>query len=425
MPEIGFTFGSPFAEQQAAFRQRLQNLLPTATWTDLQKNEHDRAFVVAGAMKAELLADLAAAVEKAISRGTTLEQFRKDFREIVQRRGWHGWTGEGSEKGEAWRTRVIYQTNLATSYAAGRRAQLVEGKFRFWVYRHSGAEHPRLHHLAWDGVALPPDHPFWQTHSPPNGWGCGCRIFGARSAAGIRRMGGDPDKQLPEGWGRLDDKTGAPPGIDQGWAYAPGATVSESILTLKNKLPSLPAEIGSRMYESWPERKGRDLERVFSDFVDQALSDRVQQNFMIVGALKPAWVDAAVARGIPIASAEIAVTDKAIQHTFRGTGHVSNPLGRPVQRKAKVNPLDLGWYKALPVHLLQPRAVLLDRTKPEPVFLLIYDVPGQAAKLVVEINSWVKKAGRELNTVQSGRLLAINDIVAAMGKGAEVIAGSI
>jgi hypothetical protein len=69
------------------------------------------------------------------------------------------WTGEGSAKGEAWRTRVIYQTNLLTSYAAGRRAQLLAGKYKYWVYRHSGAEHPRLHHLALDGIALPPDHP--------------------------------------------------------------------------------------------------------------------------------------------------------------------------------------------------------------------------------------------------------------------------
>ena len=425
MPDIGFTFGRPFAEQQAAFRLRLANMLPTATWTDLQHNQHDRAFVVAGATKADLLADLASAVEKAISQGTTLDQFRKDFREIVQRRGWHGWTGEGSEKGEAWRTRVIYQTNLATSYAAGRRAQLVDGKYKFWVYRHSGAEHPRLHHLAWDGVALPPDHPFWATHSPPNGWGCGCRLFGARSAAGIRRMGGDPDKQLPDGWQALDAKTGAPPGIDKGWAYAPGASTSETILTLKDKLPRLPAQVGAWMFESWPARKVPDIEREFGAFVDQALSEFVQGRHIVVGALKPAWVDAAVARGITPESAEIAVTDLDVQHAFRGTAHVTAPGTRKIAREAKVDPLDLTWYKQMPRHLRAPQLVILDTTAKEPTFLLIYDVPGSRAKLVIEVNTWLKKAKAVFNTVRTGRLISLQGLRAqAAREGVYMIEGA-
>jgi len=421
MPDIGITFGRPFAEQQAAFRLRLANMLPTATWTDLQYNEHDRAFVVAGAMKADLLADLAAAVEKAISQGTTLDQFRKDFREIVQRRGWHGWTGEGSEKGEAWRTRVIYQTNLATSYAAGRRAQLVDGKYKFWVYRHSGAEHPRLHHLAWDGVALPPDHPFWATHSPPNGWGCGCRMFGARSAAGIRRMGGDPDKQLPDGWQVPDAKTGAPPGIDKGWSYAPGATVSEAILTLKDKLPRLPAQVGARMYESWPGRKGADLEREFGIFVDRALSEFVQGRHIVVGALKPEWVDAAIARGVRPETAEIIVTDHDVQHAFRHTPAVTADLtrrryGASATPQAKVGPVPLDWYKAIPRHLMNPARVLLDVTQPgAPALVLIYDTGQHGAKLVLRINYHPKKLKGAFNGVRTARMMNDGDIAGMLG----------
>lgn len=165
-------FRKPFAEQVAALRLRFGDLRPTARWDDLVGSEHDRAFMVAGAVKADLLADLAAAVDRAVSEGTTLDQFQRDFRQIVERHGWHGWTGEGTKKGEAWRTRVIYRTNVATSYAAGRMAQLRQAGFPLWVYKHSGAEHPRLDHLSWDGLVLPSDHPFWATHYPPNGWGC-------------------------------------------------------------------------------------------------------------------------------------------------------------------------------------------------------------------------------------------------------------
>lgn len=248
---LAAVFGKPFPEQVAAFRLRLGNLVPTSVWTDLERAGHDTGFMVAGALKAELLADLAAAVQKSIEAGTTLEEFRKDFRQIVTKHGWHGWTGEGTAKGEAWRTRVIYRTNLSTSYAAGRLAQLIAGKFKFWVYRHGGSQEPRVQHLAWNGVALEPDHPFWTSHAPPNGWGCSCYVVGARSEAGIRRLGGTPGKKLPEGWQAPDPRTGAPVGIDKGWDYSPGRSVTAKINALRPALDRLPEPVSVDMVQSW------------------------------------------------------------------------------------------------------------------------------------------------------------------------------
>ena len=79
MADFTGAFNKPFAEQVAAFRARLGNLVPTAAWDDLWQDAHDRAFMVAGAMKADLLADLASAVDKAISEGVGIEAFRRDF----------------------------------------------------------------------------------------------------------------------------------------------------------------------------------------------------------------------------------------------------------------------------------------------------------------------------------------------------------
>lgn len=219
----------PFVEQVAFFRNKLGDLVPTARWDDLLREQHDAAFMVAGAAKADLLQDLVTAVDRAISEGKSIQAFRQDFRAIVARRGWHGWTGEGSAAGERWRTRVIYQTNAATSYSAGRLAQLREGGFPLWVYRHSEtAENPRPQHLAWNGLTLPSDHPFWRTHYPPSGWGCGCYVLGARSEAAAKRLGGQPGKALPPGWDQRASN-GLLPGIDKGWDYQPGATVAEAV----------------------------------------------------------------------------------------------------------------------------------------------------------------------------------------------------
>jgi hypothetical protein len=241
-PELRGAFGLSFAEQTEFFRRKLN--LGTRRWDDLRHEAHDRSFVVAGAMKADLLDDLRGAVDQAITRGTGLEAFRRDFRKIVAERGWHGWTGEGTAAGEAWRTRVIWETNLATSYAAGRHAQLTDPELLarrpYWKYVHSeNVRTPRPQHLAWNGLTLRHDHPFWKTHYPPNGWGCQCRVVAVREPAA-----GDPTEP-PPGWDEPDAK-GRLPGIDQGWAYAPGASVSEELRRIvTEKARKLPEELAA------------------------------------------------------------------------------------------------------------------------------------------------------------------------------------
>lgn len=249
---VSGALGRPFTEQVAFFRRKLGNQVPTRRWDDITGAAHDDAFMVAGAVKADMLSDLAAAVDKAIVGGRGIEEFRRDFRAIVKRHGWTGWAGEGSTGGEAWRVGVIYRTNSYTSYAAGRYAQLQAGKFPWWVYRHGGSLEPRPQHLSWDGIPLPPDHPFWKTHYPPSDWGCSCYVVGARSTRGIKRVGGVPGKSLPDGWNTRDPKTGAPPGIGKGWDYAPGASVSETVQAMARKVGAWEYQIAKAFMDSLP-----------------------------------------------------------------------------------------------------------------------------------------------------------------------------
>ncbi|QPL39379.1 phage head protein [Erythrobacter sp. A30-3] len=246
----------PFPEQIAYFRRKLGNLVPTQRWDDVLAAQHDNAFMVAGAAKADLLTDLAAAVDKAIAEGRGIEDFRKDFRAIVKRHGWTGWTGEGSVKGEAWRVKTILRTNAYTSYSAGRYAQLKARGLAFWVYRHGGSAEPREQHLhEWDGLILPSDHPFWQKAFPPSDWGCSCYVVGAHSMAQAIRLGGDPKKKLRDDWDKPDPATGAPEGIGRGWDYAPGASVVNAVLALAGKIGSMEHQIAKAFMASLPARQ--------------------------------------------------------------------------------------------------------------------------------------------------------------------------
>ncbi len=103
--------------------------------------------------------------------------------------------------------------------------------------------HPRLHHLAWHGITLRHDHPFWQTHSAPNGWGCQCRITTVtkREGEASAKAGlGEP----PEGWDKKDPKTGEPVGIDKGFGFQPGANVGTPLQKMVDeKLMKLTPEL--------------------------------------------------------------------------------------------------------------------------------------------------------------------------------------
>lgn len=227
----------PFKEQIDYFRGKVD--LPTRAWTDAYAAEHDYAFVVAGAAKRDLLTDLRGAVEKSIANGTTLEQFRKDFDQVV---GKHGWQYQG-ERG--WRTNVIWETNLRQSYNAGREAQMADPELRrrrpYAVYRHGDSAHPRPMHLSWNGITLPLDDPWWATHTPQNGWGCKCKKF-MLSARDVERQGLTIGPAPVTEWeDRVIGKNSpggprtvrVPKGIDPGFEYAPGQS------RLANSVPQL------------------------------------------------------------------------------------------------------------------------------------------------------------------------------------------
>ncbi|GHT80966.1 hypothetical protein AGMMS49960_03630 [Betaproteobacteria bacterium] len=92
--------------------------------------------------------------------------------------------------------------------------------------------------MAWDGICLPHDHPFWQTHFAPNGFGCCCRII-AVSAPGKGDI-----TEPPEGWDEIDPATGEQKGIGKGWGYAPGASEEEELRWIvENKMAKLPGPL--------------------------------------------------------------------------------------------------------------------------------------------------------------------------------------
>jgi hypothetical protein len=239
----------PPREAIAFFAQKTN--ATTQHWTDVWRTGHSRSFMVAGAASEDLVADFRAEITKALEQGTTLAEFRQGFDQIVAR---HGWAYNG---GRGWRTRLIYETNLSTAYAAGRYAQMTEpdtlAAFPFWQYVHNDGPNPRLQHRAWNGLVLRADDPFWATHYPPNGWRCGCRVR-ALTARQLGRQGKTGPDTAPaietRPW--TNPRTGAtsdvPIGIDPGFDYNPGQAWQGG------GLPAIPTDARFTPPEGFPPR---------------------------------------------------------------------------------------------------------------------------------------------------------------------------
>ena len=250
-------FAKPIPEILRYFDAK--GLHPTFHWQDLNFDEHASSFTVAKSAGYDILADIQQAVSKAIHDRQEFEEFRKGLEPLLKAKGWWGkaegvdpQTGEitNVQLGSARRLRTIYAANVRTAYAAGQWERIWRTRrvVPFLLYVMSTAEHKRPLHVSWVGTILPIEHPWWDTHYPPNGWNCQCRVrqISDREA---KDRNYDPDEPAPDdGFTPYTNKrTGqvvkVPRGIDPGWAQNPGKTRTKAVADfIAGQLDAGPAE---------------------------------------------------------------------------------------------------------------------------------------------------------------------------------------
>ena len=227
-------------------------------WWEVWQEAHARAFTVAKAVKLDVLESIRGSLDEALRKGMTRREWAKNIEPELRKLGWWGRqfvAGPGGvervQLGSPWRLRTIFDTNMRVTAAAARgQAQLADTDSRpFWMYSSRQDSRVRPGHAALDGAVFRSDDPIWQTHYPPNGWKCRCRVraLTARqvSARGARVLDSRTDGELREVMQKvgLDKRTGEEierPGTaftwrddsgqshtllpDPGWSYNPGKT---------------------------------------------------------------------------------------------------------------------------------------------------------------------------------------------------------
>lgn len=182
--DLGFAIKQPPEEAIRYFESKGYKL--GFKWQDVWAEAHARAFTVAGVMKVDVLQDIRQELTKALKNGTTLQQFKNDLTPVLQKKGWlgrgdvvDGDTGEiHGRRLTPRRLNTIFQTNMQSSYMAGRfAAQMAQvDTHPYWEYVAVMDNRTRPAHAALNGSIYRYDDPFWRTFYPPNGYHCRCRV---------------------------------------------------------------------------------------------------------------------------------------------------------------------------------------------------------------------------------------------------------
>lgn len=222
-----------------------KGLAKSFAWADIWAAQHDYFFTVAKMLETSLLEEVHGLIVDALKDGRSPQELGKNLKQLLRARGWWGkqlqddpLTGETKpvQIGSNHRVRTIVNTNLRTSYSAGRyaRQERVSTLLDILVYksRMDGRERPQHH--AWHNTALPIGHPWWKTHYGPCDWGCRCRTVSMSRKMAERRglkVGEEPAFFGTRKW--VNKRTGevieVEKGIGAGWDYHPGRAPIEGL----------------------------------------------------------------------------------------------------------------------------------------------------------------------------------------------------
>jgi len=157
-----------FDEAVDFFRNRVP--MPKAEWLKLGTAARQRGFTVADVAQLDVIHQVWLALDDAIARGSTFEDFKATVSETLS----DEW--QGSVTNPPARVETIFRTNVMTANNAGRHAQMTDpvvlDRRPFWQYIDIDDQRECPICNSAHGTILPSTDPWWQTAYPPRHFQC-------------------------------------------------------------------------------------------------------------------------------------------------------------------------------------------------------------------------------------------------------------
>jgi uncharacterized membrane protein len=325
------------------------------------------------------------------------------------------------------RLQLIYDVNLRQSNAAGRWERIERNKalFPLVLYRTMQDEKVRVAHAAWNGVALPVDHSFWQTHYPPNGWRCRCIAFATNERDLQRRADrgekikrqAPPVKYIDYVNPHTDEVRAVPLGIDPGFGYNPSRAAQGHMAAAADlqgaSIAKLDAPIGAAVGKALPQQTREVMGEAYRDWLQAVREDAsrdvaIRRRRPMVGTLDPLDVNYLTDQlGQPPATADVVIGTVAVRVADRVDG------------------LSPAALQQLPELLRQAVAVVHD-PKSSALQYLVPDPDRPGSMLAIEVGVGRASGGKVGNLVKAVRRATLSELLGQLASAAlQLVRGSL
>lgn len=237
--DIGFIVGlSP--KEAVAYLQKHGVKVPRA-WEEIYELAKSHAATVAERFRTDVIEATQNLIRESLDRGVSWQDFLEESEHRFVDLGiWSEKPGDATRQEPTfapWRLKLIYETNVASAYAAAHyQAQMsVKKQFPYWRYKTMDDGLVRASHKALHNRVFRADDPIWDEIYPPNGFNCRCWVEELTEEE-VASLGVEVEKPEPAGaivegayrggpaetrtkWRLSDGSTFV---VDRGWSKNPG-----------------------------------------------------------------------------------------------------------------------------------------------------------------------------------------------------------
>ncbi|BEK34070.1 hypothetical protein RLQ69_000419 [Campylobacter jejuni] len=156
-------------------------------YDELSYSTHKKVFTIAKLMDESLLKDMQDTLVNAIKNGDKFSTWSKIAEEKLKAKGWWGSkevinpkTGEVKTHFNSARLKKIFEENSRKAKAKAIYENQMKSTKPYFKYCTQKDALVRDKHRAFDGIVLPKDDPFWDTHYPHvsmHDYGCRCKVI--------------------------------------------------------------------------------------------------------------------------------------------------------------------------------------------------------------------------------------------------------